>query len=226
MLSRLRNTRGFAKRVLLTIGLALLAMWAPGCMAASLAPLAVQGVGMVADLISGTATGTELMKHQKDKNPDEEEAEADFETDDFNHSGASKPTAVESHCNSLELVTPSIIEFRTDGNGGERWRELGLMGSADAPRWGVMRGQDSAPDGWLPATNLSQMSFTPPLPTFSKPGDGTYLAYAPAQSQTDGERDQLASLVLDFGPSVGTFQYNGRAYDYSTLPKLPCFPTP
>jgi hypothetical protein len=195
-------------------------------MAASLAPLAVQGVGMIADMISGTATGTEMMKHQKDKNPDEAEAEGDFESDDFNSPSASKPTSVETHCNSLELVTPSIIEFRADQSGGERWRELALTGSADQPQWGVMPSQEAAPGGWLPATNLGQMSFTPALPTFTKPGDGTYLAYAPAQSETDAERDQLASLVLDFGPSVGTFQYKGRAYDYSTLAKLPCFPTP
>jgi hypothetical protein len=216
----------FGDRVLRALGLGLLALWACGCAAAALAPLAVQGVGLVANMIGGSMTGASMAKHSQDKNPDEEEAEEDFEPDDFDNTGVGKPASMESRCNSLELITPSIIEFRADQTGDERWRQLALSGSADAPLWGVMPTEDAAANGWLPASNLGRMDFTPALPSFTKPGDGIYLAYAPAQAQTPLDRDQLASLVLDFGPVLGTFEYHGRAYNYSTLANLPCFPSP
>ena len=219
-----RPARG--DRVRCAFGLGVLALWVSGCAAATLAPLAVQGVGMVANMIGGSMTGASMAKHSQDKNPDEAEAEEDFEPDDFESASASKPASVESRCNSLELITPSIIEFRADQSGSERWRQLALSGSADAPLWGVMPTEDAAANGWLPASNLGRMDFTPALPAFTKPGDGIYLAYAPAESQTPLDRDQLASLVLDFGPVMGTFEYHGRVYRYSTLAHLPCFPSP
>ena len=217
-----------------------------GCLAATLAPLAMQVLGV------GIKAGT-MMVHDKDKSPDEVEndeettlADSDF---DQKKTNSSNP---EAKCNELVLITPAIIEFRTDSSGSTVWRELGLGGSVDAPKWTVVAAsqttaaadttvavdpkvanatdipsaRDVSSAGWLPANNLDHMNFSPPLKTSTTPGDDSFLAYAPSRSYSSSERDQLASLVLDFGPVAGTFQYKGREYKYATLKELPCFPIP
>ncbi len=194
-------------------------------MAASLAPLALQAVGF------GIKAGT-MVAHGNDQSPDQTELDdqTSFSDSDFDRT-KSRDTSQESKCNEMVLVTPAIIQFRAQQAGTE-WRELGLGGSADAPRWTVVAAADTpaskdvASEGWSPANNLGHMNFTPPLKTLALPGDDTFMAYAPVLSYSASERDQLASLVLDFGPVVGTFDYNGRRYKYSTLKELPCFPVP
>jgi hypothetical protein len=184
----------------------------------------MQAVGM-------TFKAGELLAHGKDKSPEESET-LDDSTFDASEYDQKKSGDGQGKCNELVLITPAIIEFRTDPAGSAIWRELGLGGSPDAPRWAVVAAADSAtakdvaPGGWSPANNLSHMNFTPPLKTDAKPGGESFMAYAPAESYTAPERDQLASLVLDFGPVAGTFQYKDRIYKYATLKELPCFPVP
>ena len=217
-----------------------------GCLAASLAPLAMQVLGV------GIKAGT-MLAHGNSKSPDEVEndEETTLADSDFDQNKTHSSTH-EAKCNELVLITPAIIEFRTDSSGSTQWRELGLGGSVDAPRWTVVAapettaaadttaaidpkvtkvtdvpsGKDVASSGWLPANNLDHMNFSPPLKTSTTPGDDSFLAYAPSRSYSASERDQLASLVLDFGPVAGTFQYKGREYKYATLKELPCFPIP
>jgi hypothetical protein len=211
-------------RTVLLASLGVLAIALSGCAAAALAPLALQAVGL-------TFKAGEIMAHGKDKNTEEEDT-LDDSTFDGTEFDRKKSNDAQGKCNELVLITPAIIEFRTDPDGSTIWRELGLGGSPDAPRWAVVASADTttvkdvAPGGWSPANNLSHMNFTPPLKTDAKPGDESFLAYAPAESYTAPERDQLASLVLDFGPVAGTFQYKDRTYKYSTLKELPCFPVP
>jgi len=211
-------------RAALFLGMGILATALSGCAAAALAPLALQAVGM-------TFKAGEMLAHGKDKNSDEADT-LDDSTFDESEYDPKKSRDAQGKCNELVLITPAIIEFRTDPAGSTIWRELSLGGSPDAPRWAAVAAADSAtakdvaPGGWSPANNLGHMNFTPPLKTEAKPGDESFLAYAPAESYTAPERDQLASLVLDFGPVAGTFQYKDRTYKYATLKELPCFPVP
>jgi hypothetical protein len=221
----LKSRLNFAlSRAAFGLWLGMLAAALSGCAAAALAPLALQAVGL-------TFKAGELMTHGKDQNPDETEA-LDDSTFDGTEYDQKKSKDSQGKCNELVLITPAIIEFRTDPDGSTIWRELGLGGSPDAPRWAVVEAEDTtkagdvAPGGWSPANNLGHMKFAPPLKNDGKPGDKSFLAYAPAESYTAPERDQLASLVLDFGPVAGTFQYKDRIYKYSTLKELPCFPVP
>lgn len=211
-------------RIALVACMSILAIELSGCAAAALAPLALQALGI-------TVKAGTMMAHGKDKNPEEADALDESTFDESEYDQKKSPDA-QGKCNELVLITPAIIEFRTDSDGSTIWRELGLGGSPDAPRWAVVAAADTAtakdvaPGGWSPANNLSHMNFTPPLKTNTKPGGESFLAYAPAESYTAPERDQLASLVLDFGPVAGTFQYKDRTYKYSTLKELPCFPVP
>ncbi|MGH7839049.1 MAG: hypothetical protein ACREQC_14650, partial [Candidatus Binataceae bacterium] len=136
------------------------------------------------------------------------------------------PAERRERCGELEDAAPSVIELRQmDGGGAIQWRELRVDDSAHVPVWavGAAPGSDTA---WRPAENLLKMNFAPPLtPTF-KPGKSTYLVYAPAEPQTSVEDDQLTSLTGEFGAASGTFQWNGRAYQYSMAHQLPCFHAP
>jgi hypothetical protein len=221
-------------RGVLWIGLTGLTVFTTGCFAPFI-PLAVQGVGMLGQLVGVGAQAGTMVKHGNDEDPEQTEVmdQTKFDDSDFNSSSSKNP-ANAAKCNELILVTPAIIEFRADRTGTTQWRELGLGGSSDAPRWTVLpkgadataSAKDLAPGGWAPATNLDHMDFSPPLKPSAEPGNGSYLAYAPAVALAGVERDELASLELDFGPVVGTFKYNDRVFKYATLSELPCFPVP
>jgi hypothetical protein len=230
----MRRLNFILSRGALWISMAALALFASGCWA-SLIPLALQGAWMVGQLVGVGAQAGTMVKHGNDDNPEETEVmdETKFDDSDFNSSSSKNP-ANAARCNELILVTPAIIEFRADRTGTTQWRELGLGGSVDAPRWTVLgaageataKAKDIAPGGWAPANNLDHMDFQPPLKPLEARDYASYLAYAPAVALASVERDELASLVLDFGPVVGTFKYNARVFKYATLSELPCFPVP
>jgi len=215
-------------------GMAALALFSTGCFAPFI-PLAVDGVGLLGKAIGIGAQAGTMVKHGDDQNPEETEVmnETKFDDSDFDRTSASNP-ANAAKCNELILITPAIIQFHTDQSGITQWRELGLGGSADSPRWMVLaemqgepaKAKDVAPGGWAPANNLDHMDFKPPLKTSSMPGYNKFLAYAPDAPMAAVERDELASLTLDFGPVLGTFKYNGRVFRYSMRESLPCFPVP
>jgi hypothetical protein len=211
--------------------MAVLALGVTGCFAPFI-PMAVEGAGLVGKAIGDSVEAGTMVKHGNDQDPEETEVmdQTAFDESDFSSTSAKNPKNADK-CNELELVTPAIIEFRNDHNGVPQWRELGLGGSADAPRWvelaalyGSTANKDVAPGGWAPANNLDHMDFTPPLKTSPGFGDSTFMAFAPALALASVERDELTSLILDFGPVVGTFRYNDRVFKYATLDQLPCFP--
>ncbi|MGH7934610.1 MAG: hypothetical protein ACREQN_15815, partial [Candidatus Binataceae bacterium] len=148
-----------------------------------------------------------LSAHQHDAPKDEQEQETGM-------------------CNELLMETPSIIQFRPATTGTLEWRELTLGGTDDAPLWTVATEQKGGESVWAPATNLAKMNFQPPVQGLMAPEVPNYLAYAPTQVRDSGENGELVALVLDFGPSVGTFSWDGRIYQYSVVHKLPCFPAP
>jgi hypothetical protein len=134
--------------------------------------------------------------------------------------------AEEERCDELELEVPGTIEFQVADNNPTAWRELQLGGSTDAPQWQALAGDQSDAAGWRPLANLHTMRFAPPLRQALKGGKHNYLAYAPAEPRTSIERDQLVALHAEFSGGQGTFQWNGRAYQYTLLNRLPCFPGP
>ena len=132
----------------------------------------------------------------------------------------------EERCDELQLEAPGAIEFQMADNSPTAWRELQLGGSTDAPQWQAVAGEKSDAAGWRPLANLHTMRFAPPLQQALRNGKHNYLAYAPAEPRTSIERDQLVALTADFGAGLGTFQWNGRAYQYTLVNRLPCFPGP
>jgi hypothetical protein len=132
----------------------------------------------------------------------------------------------EQRCDDLQLEAPGTIEFQMADKSPIAWRELQLGGSTDAPRWQAMASEKSDAAGWRPLANLYTMRFAPPLQEALRNGKRHYLVYAPAEPRTSIERDQLVALTADFGGGLGTFQWNGRVYQYTLVNRLPCFPGP
>jgi hypothetical protein len=132
----------------------------------------------------------------------------------------------EERCDVLELEVPGTIELQIVDKTPTAWRELQLGGSTDTPQWQAVASDQSDAAGWRPLANLHTMRFAPPLQQTLTAGKHNYLAYAPVEPRTSIEQDQLVALVEDFGGGSGTFQWNGRAYQYTLVNRLPCFPGP
>jgi len=45
-------------------------------------------------------------------------------------------------------------------------------------------------------------------------------------AETPQDSEQAMSIADDFGQKVGTFEWNGKLYTYTTSKHLPCFPEP
>ena len=132
----------------------------------------------------------------------------------------------EERCDELELQVPGTIELQDADNSPTAWRQLHLGGSTDAPQWQAVAGDQSDAAGWRPLANLHSMHFAPPLQQGLRTGKPNYLAYAPVEPRSSIERDQLVALTADFGTGLGTFQWQGRSYQYTLVNRLPCFPGP
>jgi hypothetical protein len=76
--------------------------------------------------------------------------------------------------------------------------------------------------GWRLAANFTTMNFQPPLQNVLVLSSVTYLAYAPAEARDPSEHAQLDALNQSFGPTTGTFDWNGRSYRYTAVHQLPC----
>jgi hypothetical protein len=170
--------------------------------ALAMAPMAINAVGAVGNVTMNAASNSKGTNYL---HPDEDEVDRD------------------ERCDDLEASTPVVIELRrTDERAAPQWRELQVNDTTGDPHWTPAIATDGA--AWHPAVNLLSMNFTPPLRLPSSANTSTYLGYAPSEPQSDAEQSELTGLIANFGAAVGTFQWNGRAYQYSTSRKLPCFP--
>lgn len=122
---------------------------------------------------------------------------------------------------SATIETPGVIELRTNSTGAPEYRELKVDFAMSEARWTPVVDRDTAADGWRPLENFTQMNFSPPLPTAFSESKIVYLAYAPADTGSPEDHEQLAKFNQSFGAPVGTFDWNGHLYQYSLPHVLP-----
>jgi hypothetical protein len=186
-----------------------LAVVASGCWMAAmqLAPVAIQAVEAVGGGVANLAVGGMAAAHQsnQDKNMPPPDSEV---------------------CDELSQEVPMLVELKTDTTGTTRYRELSLVGSDMDPEWAAMPNQDSQSGGWKLASNFTKMHFQPSLQGELTANSIAYVAYAAADAHDVTEQDQLNALEIGFGPAMGTFTWNERAFRYAVVHKLPCFPPP
>jgi hypothetical protein len=186
------------------ITLGAIALGLAGCWAAALqlAPLGISAAGAVGNGVMNMATNS---KASKDLHPGEDEVDR------------------HERCDTLNEIAPVVIELRrSDAAVAPQWRELQIASDSGEPRWAPAGGADGG--AWRPTANLLAMNFAPPLALPSESNRPTYLGYAPSEPVSVSEQDELSGLIANFGASVGTFQWNGRVYQYATTDRLPCFP--
>ncbi len=120
---------------------------------------------------------------------------------------------------------PPLIELRTDKLGTTLYRPMTPGRPQSDPQVTAIVNQ-SGNSGWRLAGNFTTMNFQPPLQRALIPSSITYLAYAPAEVRDPSEQAKAEALNQDFGPSTGTFDWNGRSYRYTVVHQLPCASAP
>lgn len=190
-----------------TLLLAVLGLAVAGCAVAGSA-LQLAPVGIEAASVGLSAVGVKATA-SREPGREEDEDEADYR----------------DRCDNLEETPPAVIELHTvEDSTAPQWRELRIANSTNSATWTPAMPVESK-SAWYPVESLYTMHFAPPLAT-PTPGKSAYLAYAPAEPVTPVEQEQLTSLTVDFGTNSGTFNWNGRLYNYAVVKILPCFPPP
>jgi hypothetical protein len=186
-----------------------LAIVASGCWMAAmqLAPVAIQAAEAIGGGVANLAVGSVAAAHQS-------------------HQDKNMPPPDSDVCDELSQEVPMLVELKTDTAGTTRYRELSLVGSDLDPEWAAMPNQDTQGGGWKLATNFTKMHFQPSLQGELTANSIAYVAYAAADAHDVTEQDQLNALEIGFGPAMGTFTWNERAFRYAVVHKLPCFPPP
>jgi hypothetical protein len=114
-----------------------------------------------------------------------------------------------------------MIELRRGPSGAPEYRDMGVDRTSGNLRWVPITDATTDPQGWRAAVNFTNMDFRPPLaPAIPSHGD-RYLAYAPRDPQSQAEQQGLQAFGDCFGEPVGTFNWNGRLYDYWLPDELP-----
>ena len=145
--------------------------------------------------------------------------DADSKTTLASSADPTKPAAKLTDGNVCQMMAIShpdmvLVELRKNGTGAPEYRELHLLNSENEAHWTPVLSTNSGADGWLPAVNFLKMDFNPPL-TAEIPDAGTcYLAYVPAAIDPANPNP--------IGSEVGTFSWEGRAYEYTVARTLPC----
>jgi hypothetical protein len=175
--------------------------------AMQLAPVAIQAAEAIGGGVANLAVGGIAAAHQS-------------------HQDKNMPPPDSDVCDELSQEVPMLVELKTDTTGTTRYRELSLVGSDLDPEWAAMPNQDTKDGGWKLASNFTKMHFQPSLQSELTANSIAYVAYAAADAHDVTEQDQLNALEIGFGPAMGTFTWNERAFRYAVVHKLPCFPPP
>ena len=129
-------------------------------------------------------------------------------------------------CDQLEAEVPGVIELRRSAAGAPEYRELRLSDSLEERQWIPIAYNETTADGWRPAVNFLQMSFSPPLGAVVPETASNFLAYTPSQFISVADGNRYAAMASNFGKPAGTFTWNGNYYHYVVTSTLPCFPPP
>lgn len=145
--------------------------------------------------------------------------------DNATDSGMPGPRSEQSdRCNTLLQTPPGVEEVRKDKDGTVETRQWRLVDSGNGTKWAIAPEKAAPPDGWMPKPGIGKLKFSPPLADQLEPGgDPRFLAYAPSDTRTMADSDQMTTLTEVFGPAIGTFQWRGRRYGYAIVRELPCF---
>lgn len=177
-------------------------MMLSGCLAAAFAPAGLQALGTLGISAGNSISGKDHDLDKLDEDPQSDE------------------------CQQLLLAVPYIAEVRIESNRAtalRRWTSAAVEGKQ---RWTVVYDANTDGEGWQRQSVIGRANFNPPLETALASDGSRYMISAPADPASGFEANQLMSLTMVFGPRVGTYEWNGRRYEYAVAKKLPCLPGP
>ena len=131
-----------------------------------------------------------------------------------------------AECEQLRLAVPYIAEIRAESDQTTRLRQWTIGMVKGEQRWTVVHDPGTDSKGWRRETGLNQLNFNPPLETALASTKSRYMIAAPADPASALEANQLLTLTIVFGPRIGTYDWNGKRYEYAVAKKLPCLPGP
>ncbi len=173
-----------------------------GCLAAAFAPAGLQALETL-----GVSAGNSIGGKGSDADKAEEEPQS-------------------GDCQQLLLAVPYIAEIRTESDQTAKLRQWTIGMVKGEQRWTVVHDPGTDGKGWRSEASLSQLNFNPPLETALAATKSRYMIAAPADPASALEANQLLSFTIVFGPRVGTYDWNGKRYEYAVANKLPCVPGP
>lgn len=130
-------------------------------------------------------------------------------------------------CNQLVNHPPGVEEVRRTPDLSLESREIRIEPTGGVGgMWVVYRSRGSSPQGWHRQKALDKLHFNPPLEYLLTDKKPQYLIYAPAVADSIHDSEIMMSLADNFPDRVGSFEWNGKRYDYTLSKKLPCFANP
>lgn len=129
----------------------------------------------------------------------------------------------EERCDALVGETPGIEELRKTKQDVIEVRQWRLI-NAQKPHWMIVRTRTGPLDAWEPKPGIAKLQFTPPLYDQLDYKKSQFLAYAPNNLDDIEDSRAMTSVIEAFGEPAGTFQWHGKTYGYTLVPRLPCFP--
>jgi len=178
------------------------AMMLSGCLAAAIAPAGLQALETL-----GVSAGNSL----SGKDSDVDKVDEDLQSGD---------------CQQLLLAVPYIAEIRTKSDRTAKLRQWTIGMVKGEQRWTVVHDPGTDSQGWRTETPIGHLNFNPPLETALASTKSRYMISAPTDPASALEANQLLSLTIVFGPRIGTYDWNGKRYEYAVANKLPCVPGP
>jgi hypothetical protein len=166
----------------------------------SIAPAALQAVGVVAGSQYVKAQGEEMDGQMK-----EETAE---------------------RCEALAKAPPGVEELRKNRDGSIDSRQWHVLQRDGAGVWALSQAPTRENAGWNPRPGLANLGFSPPLADQLQADKPRFIAYAPAEIGGPSDAEIFDNLTLAFGAGQGKFNWRGRDYEYVLVARLPCFKTP
>jgi hypothetical protein len=129
----------------------------------------------------------------------------------------------EERCDALVGATPGVEEVRKTKQDVIEARQLRLV-NAEKPRWMIVAAKNGDELGWEPKPGITKLKFSPPLDEQLDYQKSQFIAYAPNDLDNIDDSRMMTSVTDAFGEPSGTFQWHGKTYGYTMVPRLPCFP--
>jgi len=128
-----------------------------------------------------------------------------------------------ARCDQLLRAVPFVAEVTVASSGEIAVRQWAIRTDRGQTSWMILSSDASHPDGWDSDRSSQRFDFAPALAANVRAAGNEYVVSVASDPQSSFETEQLLSFMLAFSPPQGTYEWYGKRYQWSAVPKLPCF---